>query len=229
MLPGWFGIESSIIEYVEAARHLLTYLAWPGSNPAARAGRHPAGALLAARHFPCSAEIHLKAVDPAMHRRGAGRALAAARATDLTADGVEFLQVKTLGPSRRDAGYDQSPTTSPLPLVFTDSGTANPLKSGTGGARIREEPSSISGGGVWRSLQAARHRQLRLRGPGQLTGQRLVGDLRFTQGQRSALDGDRREASRSARRVNFSGVPANARSSRDGHPGTIRSSHPALA
>lgn len=106
MLPGWFGIESSVTEYVEAARHLPTYLAWPDSYPAAPHDRQPAGALLAARHFPCSAEIHLMAVDPAMHRRGAGRALIAALEADLAAEGVQFLQVKTLGPSQQDAGYD---------------------------------------------------------------------------------------------------------------------------
>lgn len=105
MLPEWFGIESSITEYVEAARHLPTYLAWPSNHPVAR---QPAGALLAARHFPCSAEIHLMAVDPAMHRCGAGRALIAALEIDLSAAGVQFLQVKTLGPSRQDAGYDQT-------------------------------------------------------------------------------------------------------------------------
>ena len=107
MLPGWFGIDSANAEYVEAARYLPTYLAWPGSQPAARPDRQPAGVLLAARH-PCSAEIHLMAVDPAMHRRGAGRALVTALETDLTAEGVQFLQVKTLGPARPDAGYDQT-------------------------------------------------------------------------------------------------------------------------
>jgi ribosomal protein S18 acetylase RimI-like enzyme len=61
--------------------------------------------LLAERHFPHAAEIHLMAVDPARHRQGAGRALVAALEADLAADGVRFLQVKTLGPSRPDEGY----------------------------------------------------------------------------------------------------------------------------
>jgi ribosomal protein S18 acetylase RimI-like enzyme len=105
-LPGWFGIESSLLGYVESARELPTYLAWPdiaadGAGPVAQ----PVGVLLANRHFPQSAEIHLMAVDPGLHRRGVGRALVAALETDLAADGVEFLQVKTLGPSHPDAGY----------------------------------------------------------------------------------------------------------------------------
>jgi len=160
-LPGWFGIESSVIEYVAAAAHLPTYLArpresgpggegWrggegppggeglpalpgsiPGSTPvcpgrsedppraegwpggvgrpvgAGRTlGAGPAvGVLLAARHFPGAAEIHLMAVDPAAHRRGVGRALVSALERDLAADHVRLLQVKTLGPSAPDPGY----------------------------------------------------------------------------------------------------------------------------
>jgi GNAT superfamily N-acetyltransferase len=105
-LPTWFGIESSVLEYIESARGLPAYLAWP-QGPAA-AGHPPdlaAGVLLAVRHFPRSAEIYLMAVDPAVHRQGAGRALITALESDLSADGVEFLQVKTLGPSHPDLGY----------------------------------------------------------------------------------------------------------------------------
>ncbi|MBO0808548.1 MAG: GNAT family N-acetyltransferase [Actinobacteria bacterium] len=105
-LPGWFGIESSIVEYVAKARDLPTYLAWPGGGPAVPVmEQEPAGVLLAARHFPVSAEIYLMAVDPARHRQGAGRALAEALEDDLIADGVELLEVKTLGPSHPDTGY----------------------------------------------------------------------------------------------------------------------------
>ena len=113
-LPSWFGIESSVIEYIESARRLPAYLAWP-RDPPAPAGRPPApggsppgpaaGVLLAVRHFPRSAEIYLMAVDPAVHRQGAGRALVAALESDLIAERVEFLQVKTLGPSHPDRGY----------------------------------------------------------------------------------------------------------------------------
>jgi ribosomal protein S18 acetylase RimI-like enzyme len=48
------------------------------------------------------------AVAPAMHRRGIGRALVETLEADLIADGVELLQVKTLGPSLPDASYDQT-------------------------------------------------------------------------------------------------------------------------
>ena len=105
-LPAWFGIESSVLEYIESARRLPAYLAWP-RGPASPG--HPpglaAGVLLAVRHFPRAAEIYLLAVDPAVHRQGAGRALVSALEADLSADDVEFLQVKTLGPSHPDPGY----------------------------------------------------------------------------------------------------------------------------
>jgi len=107
-LPGWFGIESSIIDYVEAARALPTYLARPVAGCGSAAARLPVGVLLAARHFPAAAEIHLMAVDPAVHRRGVGRALVQALEADLVADQVSLLQVKTLGPSHPDAGYRET-------------------------------------------------------------------------------------------------------------------------
>jgi GNAT superfamily N-acetyltransferase len=103
MLPGWFGIEAAILDYVEEARRLPAYLAWPAEETGA-----PVGVLLVRRHFPGAAEIHLMAVDPGWHRRGIGRALVAALEADLIADEVRFLQVKTLGPSAPDAGYERT-------------------------------------------------------------------------------------------------------------------------
>jgi GNAT superfamily N-acetyltransferase len=105
-LATWFGIESSVLEYIESARRLPAHLAWPdGPGAAGLPPGQAAGVLLAVRHFPRAAEIYLMAVDPAVHRRGAGRALVTALESDLGADDVEFLQVKTLGPSHPDPGY----------------------------------------------------------------------------------------------------------------------------
>lgn len=98
-LPEWFGIEDSIREYVAAATRLPTFLARDEHGRAV-------GVLLYERHFRQSAEIHLMAVDRAWHRRGVGRALVGATESAVRADGAELLSVKTLGPSRPDAGYD---------------------------------------------------------------------------------------------------------------------------
>ncbi len=43
-----------------------------------------------------------------LHRRGIGRALLRHAEDMLAADGVEFLQVKTLAPSKPDDGYDKT-------------------------------------------------------------------------------------------------------------------------
>jgi len=115
-LPQWFGIEASSAAYVEAARRLPAYLAGPAPGPPSAPagpggpddGQGAAGVLLLERHFPGAAEIHLLAVDPAYHRHGAGRALVEAAEAGLIADGVEFLQVKTLGPSSPDEGYERT-------------------------------------------------------------------------------------------------------------------------
>ena len=105
-LPGWFGIDAANAAYIESARELPTYLARPAANPGAEgcAAPEPAGVLLARRHFQHSAEIHLMAVAPDLHRRGVGRALVATLEADLISDGCQLLQVKTLGPSHPDAG-----------------------------------------------------------------------------------------------------------------------------
>jgi hypothetical protein len=71
LLPDWFGIESAIAEYVVKPHELPTYLAWPARGSAVEAQEpQPVGVLLAAHHFPETAEIYLMAVAAAMHRRG---------------------------------------------------------------------------------------------------------------------------------------------------------------
>jgi GNAT superfamily N-acetyltransferase len=96
-LPEWFGIESSIVEYVEAAGRLPGLLAEEDGQVI--------GALVTERHFPTAEELHLMAVARERHRQGVGRALvehAEERARD---DGVTIMSVKTLGPSHPDEGY----------------------------------------------------------------------------------------------------------------------------
>ena len=109
LLPDWFGIESANAHYVLKARELPTYLARPmPSSPVPGPVDRPVGVLLAARHFPESAEIYLMGVEPALHRQGIGRALVEALEADLLADGVDLLQVKTLGPSLPDDNYERT-------------------------------------------------------------------------------------------------------------------------
>lgn len=96
-LPDWFGIEEANRRYVASAGSLPTVLALHDGQVV--------GTLLWSRHYPESAEVHLMAVDPAYHRTGVGSQLLARAEDELRADGVRYLQVKTLGPSRPDEGY----------------------------------------------------------------------------------------------------------------------------
>ncbi len=101
-LPDWFGIEASLLEYVEDARTKPTFLAV--DSPSGEV----LGALLVTTHSRESAEIHLLAVLPDHHRQGIGRTLVAAFEADMAAAGVRVVQVKTLGPSHADEAYGKT-------------------------------------------------------------------------------------------------------------------------
>jgi GNAT superfamily N-acetyltransferase len=63
------------------------------------------GLLSLKEHNPRAAEVYVMGVVPEEHRRGIGTALLAAAEAALRERGVEYLQVKTLGPSRESRAY----------------------------------------------------------------------------------------------------------------------------
>jgi GNAT superfamily N-acetyltransferase len=92
-LPEWFGIASTVTEYVNSVAELPTFAVG-------------ADAFLSLKqHSPYAAEIYVMGVRPERHRQGLGRALVAAAEQHLRELGVEYLQVKTLGPSHPSRGY----------------------------------------------------------------------------------------------------------------------------
>ncbi|MBS0658919.1 MAG: GNAT family N-acetyltransferase [Verrucomicrobia bacterium] len=95
-LPAWFGIESSLVEYVEDVRRMPTWAAFD----AARA----IGFVSVRVHFPTSWEVHVLAAEEP-HRRGVGRALVGAVERAARDAGARLLHVKTLGPARPNAEY----------------------------------------------------------------------------------------------------------------------------
>jgi ribosomal protein S18 acetylase RimI-like enzyme len=99
-LPEWFGIEQSVLDYIESARTMPTTVA--------RRGDEIVGACLVRRHNPVAAEIELLAVSRSLHRRGIGRRLLDAVEDELRADGVRLVQVKTFGPSGTSAEYERT-------------------------------------------------------------------------------------------------------------------------
>ena len=99
-LPGWFGIEEAIVEYVTAIDRLETFLAEEGDETV--------GFMTLERRFERAAELHVLAVVPTHHRRGIGRALLDATETYSRGVGIEFLQVKTLSPARESEEYGKT-------------------------------------------------------------------------------------------------------------------------
>ena len=99
-LPEWFGIESSLVRYVGDLSRLESFVA-------TRAGS-VVGVISVRLHNPRSAEIDVLAVRPECHGSGAGRSLVAHVEALLQSRSVEFLQVKTLGPSRPNEHYSRT-------------------------------------------------------------------------------------------------------------------------
>ncbi len=96
-LPDWFGIEEDITKYLTDIDRLPTFLAFGEDRVL--------GFLTLKQHFPHSAEILVMGCLPEVHRKGIGRALYERAEGWLLDQGVEYLQVKTLGPSHPDPGY----------------------------------------------------------------------------------------------------------------------------
>ena len=99
-LPTWFGIPASVEDYVATAERSPTVIAGLEDEEV--------GFLTMVRHSPYAAEVYVMAVLPDLHRQGIGRALLGYAEAMLGADGVEFLQVKTLAPSKPDEGYEKT-------------------------------------------------------------------------------------------------------------------------
>lgn len=98
-LPGWFGIEPSIVQYVRDVQQMETIIAEGPDGGVS-------GFLTLKVHNAWTAEIQVMAVRPGEQRSGFGRALVERAVEMLRARGFEYLQVKTLGPSRPCAEYE---------------------------------------------------------------------------------------------------------------------------
>ncbi|NEP20458.1 MAG: GNAT family N-acetyltransferase [Leptolyngbya sp. SIO4C1] len=96
-LLAWFGIESAIVQYCRDLTEMETYLA--------EAEGQAVGFVTLNQHNPYTAEIHLIAVLATWHRSGVGSALVRYAEQVLRSRSIEYLEVKTLGPSKPDANY----------------------------------------------------------------------------------------------------------------------------
>lgn len=98
LLPDWFGVEDSLVEYVEASRTMAAVTARDERG-------HLVAVALLEEHDPGAPEVHLMAVHPAWRRHGLGRRLVLTCQQIARAGGHRLLQVKTLGPSHPHRGY----------------------------------------------------------------------------------------------------------------------------
>ncbi|MFM9959351.1 MAG: GNAT family N-acetyltransferase [Phycisphaerales bacterium] len=97
-IPEWFGIEESLLNYVRDAERLATWIVWARGDDGG--GEDAVGFMSLTHHYEHSAEIHCMAVKRAWHGRGVGRLLVRHAEAWCRGLGVEYLQVKTQGPSR---------------------------------------------------------------------------------------------------------------------------------
>lgn len=96
-LPDWFGLEAALQGYAKTIPGLPTFLA--------KTGQQTVGFLSLKLHNPWSAEIYVMGILPAFHHNGIGRALIEKAEEHAKNRKIEYLQVKTLGPSNNDASY----------------------------------------------------------------------------------------------------------------------------
>lgn len=96
-LPEWFGIEASILCYEREINNLPTFLA--------KSDGQVLGFLSLKQHNSYSDEVYAMGVRPENHHCGIGRALVAAAEAHARGLGIEYMQVKMLGPSHADENY----------------------------------------------------------------------------------------------------------------------------
>jgi GNAT superfamily N-acetyltransferase len=99
-LPDWFGVEESLNRYIAEIDQLPTFMVLYNGAPA--------GFLVIKVNTPYAAEVYVMGVRAELQRRGMGRALLEHAQTWLQKEQVEYLQVKTLGPSRPDECYEST-------------------------------------------------------------------------------------------------------------------------
>lgn len=96
-LPEWFGLESSILEYIENVVDYRFFVALHNGEVA--------GFLSLDMNNNITAEIHVMGLYKTYHRKGIGKKLINHIKKILKKDCYNFLMVKTLGQSHPDENY----------------------------------------------------------------------------------------------------------------------------
>ncbi len=96
-VPEWFGIEQATRHYIDMTAKLPTWCA--------RLAERDAGFITLAQPQPRAADVYCMAVHRDFHGQGVGTAMLRHIEAYLRSQGVEYLQVKTQGPSKPNAQY----------------------------------------------------------------------------------------------------------------------------
>lgn len=99
-LPNWFGIETSIIEYVKETQSMPFFVALDGNNPV--------GFVAIKEHNLYTSEVYVMGVLQEYHRYGVGKKLIECCESFCKKNKNEYLTVKTLDKSRENGSYEKT-------------------------------------------------------------------------------------------------------------------------
>lgn len=99
-LPEWFGVEGSIIEYVDNVKDTIFYVAFDNDNPI--------GFLSLKFNNKYTSEVYVMGITKEYHKIGIGRQLIEKSVVYSRENGYKLLMVKTLGESHQDKHYKKT-------------------------------------------------------------------------------------------------------------------------
>jgi len=99
-LPDWFGVEASIVYYIQQVKGLVFIAAYDNDTAV--------GFLALKPHTQYASEICVMGILNEYHRRGIGKQLVAVCEQICLENKVEFLTVKTLAESRESKSYEKT-------------------------------------------------------------------------------------------------------------------------
>lgn len=99
-LPEWFGIEDSIVEYVNETKNTDLYVAYDSNSPI--------GFISIKSNNKYTSEIYVMGILKQYHNQGIGKKLVHKCEEVLEMNGYKFLMVKTLSKSHPDEHYKKT-------------------------------------------------------------------------------------------------------------------------
>ncbi len=99
-LPEWFGIEESIIEYVDGVKNTDFYVAYYYNIPV--------GFLSMKANNKYTSEIYVIGILKKYHNKGIGKKMLEIAQKELIENRIKFIMVKTLGSSHSDKHYKKT-------------------------------------------------------------------------------------------------------------------------